>query len=319
MFKYSANANIPVLLFQFAGYPLGFFLLIAEGMFKLNFLLNISLVLFGSLLLFLVKVQAAYYFHEFAHGNIFKLVKLNNFLGKAVLCLIGNLIPYQILKKQHLNHHARRVDLVVFDHVDYLNRHPTQKFLIHLLEFFMIPASEVLFQAVATRNAWQKGYKGYILIMATSHIILLMVLYYFNPIALIGYFLAFTGMIQMLRLMDTFQHTYPVYTPETMPKDLSRVDDQANTFSNYFESWFKPLNWFTLNFGFHNAHHANPALPWHKLPEFNVTVKNLRGEKCIKPFLKFRIERIMNQDLGREQKKPDNFVGFSGVSFLTGV
>ena len=51
MFKSSANANIPVLLFQFVGYPVGFFMLIAEGLFNLNFWVNISLVLSGSLLL----------------------------------------------------------------------------------------------------------------------------------------------------------------------------------------------------------------------------------------------------------------------------
>ena len=26
------------------------------------------------------------------------------------------------------------------------------------------------------------------------------------------------------------------------------------------------LNWLTLNFGFHNAHHARPTTPWYRLP-----------------------------------------------------
>ena len=28
------------------------------------------------------------------------------------------------------------------------------------------------------------------------------------------------------------------------------------------------FNWLVLNFGFHNAHHARPTVPWYRLPAF---------------------------------------------------
>ena len=67
-------------------------------------------------------------------------------------------------------------------------------------------------------------------------------------------------MITLLRFMDSLQHDYGYHTtlfskePSEHRGDL--VFEQEHTFSNPHSFRHERLNWLTLNFGFHNAHHA---------------------------------------------------------------
>ena len=92
-----------------------------------------------------------------------------------------------------------------------------------------------------------------------------------TPLALALYFAAYLLMVTVLRFADCFQHTYEAYpidddTP--LPPELIRDKEyeQANTFTNVvgLHSFWGNLLW--LNFGFHNAHHERPIVPWHRLP-----------------------------------------------------
>ena len=49
-------------------------------------------------------------------------------------------------------------------------------------------------------------------------------------------------------------------------RDGDLVFEQEHTFSNPHSLRYEHLNWLTLNFGFHNAHHAQPTTPWWRLP-----------------------------------------------------
>jgi fatty acid desaturase len=85
-----------------------------------------------------------------------------------------------------------------------------------------------------------------------------------------------------------------------------------------------------LNFGFHNAHHERPTMPWYRLPAYHrelypadyaqvVTVGAL-----LRSFHVHRVARILADDYGAvapvgQPGRANTFVGAVGVSFLTAV
>jgi fatty acid desaturase len=80
-------------------------------------------------------------------------------------------------------------------------------------------------------------------------------------------------MMHVLRFMDALQHDYPYnatlfeYVPPPHKGDYEW--EQEHTFSVPISLRFEKLNWLTLNFGYHNAHHADMNLPWYRLPELH--------------------------------------------------
>jgi fatty acid desaturase len=50
------------------------------------------------------------------------------------------------------------------------------------------------------------------------------------------------------------------------PHKGDRGWEQAHTFSVPISLRYPRLNWLTLNFGYHNAHHFDMHLPWYRLP-----------------------------------------------------
>jgi omega-6 fatty acid desaturase (delta-12 desaturase) len=70
--------------------------------------------------------------------------------------------------------------------------------------------------------------------------------------------------------MDGLQHDYGaeqvMYTETVMPNRGDTTWEQAHTYTNLHSLTHPLLNWFTLNFGYHNAHHHRPTAPWFRLP-----------------------------------------------------
>jgi fatty acid desaturase len=157
--------------------------------------------------------------------------------------------------------------------------------------------------------------------------------------ALVLYCLAVLVFITLLRFADCFQHTYiayPILDDTPLPKELirDRVYEQANTFSDVVgigNGWStRILNMVWLNFGFHNAHHERPTMPWYRLPTYHrelypvdypqvVTVTDL-----LRSFHVNRIKRVLADDYGAVAPvgapgRANGFVGAVGVSFLTAV
>ena len=85
------------------------------------------------------------------------------------------------------------------------------------------------------------------------------------------YLLAYFIMMHILRLKDSVQHDYgsnPTLFVENPPSRYGgRASEQAHTFSNPECLRYDWPNYFTLCFGFHNAHHHRPTVPWYRLPE----------------------------------------------------
>jgi fatty acid desaturase len=140
-------------------------------------------------------------------------------------------------------------------------------------------------------------------------------------------------MVTVLRFADAFQHTYDAYAileTAKVPQDKLRdkIYEQANTYSNLVSLRWPMLNLLLLNFPYHNAHHEQLAVPWHRLPQFH---KKLYGAghcqvipmaKLLAPFHRHRVQRVLSDDYGvvdTARGNADGFIGAVSVSFLTAV
>jgi fatty acid desaturase len=156
---------------------------------------------------------------------------------------------------------------------------------------------------------------------------------WYSPWALALYFLAYLIFITVLRFADCFQHTYDAYpiiddTPVPQDKVRDRIYEQQNTYTNVVGLKSPILNMLWLNFGFHNAHHHKPAMPWHRLPALHRECYDdrftqvLPARELLRSFHINRVRRVLSADYGRvlgpdEKGRADGFVGAVGVSFLT--
>ncbi len=135
-----------------------------------------------------------------------------------------------------------------------------------------------------------------------------------------------------LRFMDAYQHTFTLFDTleqgsKANPAKYDAAFEFRNTFTNIQSVKYPWLNLFTLNFGYHNAHHEKPAEPWHRLPALHA---RLYGDTCtqILPFTnllaayhRYRTQRLLNDDPAELDVLSDRgktFIGVDGVSFLTG-
>ena len=135
-------------------------------------------------------------------------------------------------------------------------------------------------------------------------------------------------MITFLRLMDAFQHTYEAFPSGTKLPKRDYNHEQANTFSNLISCRYPWLNLLFLNFGYHNAHHANMQCPWYRLQELdrelfknNPQQQHIPISKQLINYHKFRITRLLEGQgkVLKEQTKQsfEKFYGAVDVSFLT--
>ena len=151
------------------------------------------------------------------------------------------------------------------------------------------------------------------------------------PQAAIFYPLAYLLFMTVMRFMDTHQHTYALFETLEQPrgeeaKQFDSAFEQRNTFSNLFSTKHPWLNLLVLNFGYHNAHHAKPIMPWYRLPEFHRQqfgdddAQVLPFANLLRAYHRYRVPRILNGDPADSdvaQKHGVDFIGVDGVSFLT--
>jgi fatty acid desaturase len=116
-------------------------------------------------------------------------------------------------------------------------------------------------------------------------IFLLLIIY--APKAAFLYTIACMLMMHLLRFMDMLQHDYP-YHPTLFEyvQPPHKGDDeweQEHTFSNPVSLRYPWLNLIALNFGYHNAHHADMNVPWYRLPALHEQLTGNDPERVI-PF-----------------------------------
>ncbi len=322
--------NVLALTVTILGYVLGVLLLTS------SFWIVVCL---GVALTCLSLTWSAYYIHEFAHYAIFKTPAVNRRWGIFMTWLNGSCIAhFDDMRRKHLRHHVERADVVTFDVQAYLRAAPNWlRNSVLALEWLYFPAVEFLMRGFVIARAWKQGGKARLRVVAivTLRCMAMLGLYFISPWAVLGYFIAYLAFITLLRFADCFQHTYDVYPIDgdnPVPKDKvrDREYEQKNTYSDVVGLENRWLNLIWLNFGFHNAHHEKPAMPWHQLPALHrelfpenfaqvITVREL-----LRSFHQHRVHRILAKDYGEvlaieKAGRANNFIGAVGVSFLTAV
>jgi fatty acid desaturase len=333
-FRYADGAapNAAALAFTLVGWPLGVALIAAP-----SWALNAA----GVALVALTLVWSAYFIHEFAHHAIFRSAEANERWGTLMTWINGSCYgSFADMRRKHMRHHVERADVVAFDVRGFLLRAPAWlRGAVLALESAYVPAVEFLMRgfviALPFIDERKRGRRARIVATAAVRLAAFAALGWYRPKALALYFAAYVVFITMLRFADCFQHTYDTYAlvddepiPDEKPRD--RAYEQSNTFSNVvgLDNFWLNLLW--LNFGYHNAHHERPTVPWHRLPAFH---RELYGEGCaqvvtvlelLHAFHAHRVTRVLSQDYGmvagpQVPRRADAFIGAVGVSFLTAV
>ncbi len=164
--------------------------------------------------------------------------------------------------------------MVWFDYDRFFREHPVALRATQALEWCYIPAHDLLMHLLMVFTSFvipkRRGQRARnVRVIAVRGGLYLMLLFVFTKVAML-YAVAYMIMSTILRFMDSLQHDYGYHltlfsrTPGPRKGDL--VFEQEHTFSNPHSLRYEHLNWLTLNFGFHNAHHAQPTTPWWQLP-----------------------------------------------------
>ena len=286
----------------------------------------------GVVLLTHSLVISAYLSHELMHGTLFSDLSLNAKVGNLMLFLNGGCYGrFQELMKMHIAHHVNRVDYRRFDLVAFLNAlpQPASRLLLGL-EWLYFPALAFLLRLRAIfapffipERSDERLRVALLLAVRGSLFALLAAV---SLKALLLYFLAYIGMIHILRFLDAFQHTYEVYPIGVPLPKRDHAHEQANTFSNLLSKRYKWLNLLFLNFGYHNAHHELMKCPWHSLHELDealyagAEVQYVTLPQLLANYHRFRLSRIFDgqgQAVDAQGKlQLETFYGGTEVSFL---
>ncbi|GAB1538094.1 hypothetical protein NUACC21_07520 [Scytonema sp. NUACC21] len=315
--------NVIVIFYVFSGYCGGIALLLSS---------NIWLNTLGVVLLTHSLVLSAYLSHEFMHGTIFTNMQWNAIGGNIMLWLNGGCYArFKDLAQEHISHHVNKADSVVFNLPAFISNLPKPiRSLILALEWLYFPAISFILQFWAlTAPFWNpqrrdERLRVTILLIVRSSLFILLGLVSLKALAL--YFLSYIGMIEVLRFMDAFQHTYEEFPAGSPLPKRDQAYEQANTFTCLISRRYWWLNLLLLNFGYHNAHHALMKCSWHSLHELDrdlFTVQKvhyLTLPQLLRNYHRFRISRIFLGQ-GKAVNKHGNlvlnaFYGAVGVSFL---
>ncbi len=262
-------------LYALLGYGLGL-----AGLFAASWWVQ----MLAMLLLAHAMVIAAYMVHECAHNTVFRENTHNARLGSALTWLCGaSYGTYEDIRYKHFRHHVDNDDVVWFDYEAFFQRHPLVYRITMGLEFFYIPAHDLIMHTLLVFSAFiipqRRDQRARNLAVIVVRGGLFGLLLWVSPVAALLYAIAYMMMMTVLRFMDSLQHDYPyhlnLYTDERSEHKGDLAWEQEHTFSNVISFRYELPNWLVLNFGYHNAHHARPTAPWYKLPALH---RELFGE-----------------------------------------
>jgi fatty acid desaturase len=260
------------LAYAIAAYALGFY-----GLFRPEWAVNGLAVL----LLAHGMVIAAYLIHECGHQLVFRRASHNAMLGRAMSWLCGAAYgTYEDMRYKHFRHHVDNDDVVWFEYEEFFERHPIVLRITRILEWFYIPAHDLIMHFIMVFTSFiipqrrDQRVRNVLVILLRGSIFVALVVW-FPKVALL-YAVAYMLMMHVLRFMDALQHDYSYhatlfeYVPPPHKGDVAW--EQEHTFSVPVSLRLPRLNWLTLNFGFHNAHHYDMNVPWYRLPELHAKI-----------------------------------------------
>lgn len=293
----------------------------------------------GILVLAHSLVFAAYFLHEFAHGTVFRNRQANLIGGEVASWIVGaSYAPFADLRRMHMRHHADRADPITFDYRAFLRDcPPTVRGFVIVMEYCYVPAVEFLMRGFVMLLPFiepeRRRARGRVVLVLVGRVIFFSFLAWLALKALLFYFIAYILFVTVLRFTDAYQHTFDVLTTDRLTevqedKIRDRAYEQSNTYSNLVSVSHPWMNLLLLNFGYHNAHHAKPSVPWHRLPALHREMFESNNQQVIpmrtllKGFRRDRLRRVLSDDYGAVSighNKVDGFYGAVGVSFLTAV
>ncbi len=241
------------------------------GLFGDGWLLNAAAIL----LLAHGMTISAYVLHECAHHAVFERNQDNALLGRSLTWLCGAAYgTYADIRYKHLRHHIDVDDVVWFDYDRFFHEHPVALRVAQALEWAYIPAHDLLMHFIMVFTSFlipkrRSQRARNVTVIAVRGGAYFALLFSFPKVAIL-YAVAYAMMMTVLRFMDSLQHDYgyhlTLFSRAPGPRKGDLVFEQEHTFSVPHSLRYERINWLTLNFGFHNAHHAEPTTPWWRLP-----------------------------------------------------
>ena len=252
-------------------YVVGLYVLGFAGLFASSWVVNAV----GTLALAHAMVIAAYLIHECGHNLVFSKARHNAWLGEVMSWLCGaSYGTYEDMRYKHFRHHVDNDDVVWFEYDTFFRQHPLVTRTTRALEWLYVPAHDLIMHGIMMLTSFvipqrrKQRLRNVVVIAVRGGLFVLLLV--FAPKVAALYVLAYLIMMHVLRFMDSVQHDYG-YNPTLFEyaKPPHRGDsawEQAHTFSNPVSLRYPWLNLLVLNFGYHNAHHANMNLPFFRLP-----------------------------------------------------
>jgi fatty acid desaturase len=294
-------------------------------------ILNIA----GVLLCAHAMILAAYLIHEAAHQTLFSAHWANRIAGEAMNFIAGSCYAsFERIRHMHIRHHVDRADVTCFDFKGLMRRRPGVRRVLQILEWAYVPATETLMHLqVIWRPFFVRSQRKHLLRVAAMLVVrslLLALLGLWSWKALLLYVVATALLLHVLNFFDAFHHTFEQYfvaadEPVSM-EGRDRRYELDHTYSNLISRRHPWLNLLTLNFGYHNAHHHRPSVPWYRLPAFHGDLYGdhtravLPLSELLRTWHRNRVRRVSSDDYGAPgdgRGRADNFIGAHGVSFLT--
>lgn len=241
------------------------------GLFPGSLLVNSGAVL----LLAHAMVIAAYMIHECGHNLVFRSIQQNAKLGRVLSWFCGSAYgTYEDIRYKHFRHHVDNDDVVWFDYEKFFDDHPAALRVTRFVEWFYIPAHDLIMHFIMVFTSFiipkrkNQRRRNLVVIVVRGSIFVSLIVFFPKVAGL--YVVAYLLMMTVLRFMDSVQHDYPysltLFEFGKPPRKGNFEWEQEHTFSNPHTLKAEWPNWLTLNFGFHNAHHADMTIPWYRLP-----------------------------------------------------
>ena len=290
--------NGGAILYAIGAYFIGFI-----GLFDQNIFVNIL----SSILLAHAMIIAAYLVHESGHNLVFKKIRLNTHLGELFSWFCGSSYgTFKDMQFKHFRHHVDVDDVVWFDYEGFFEKNPMIFKLTKILEWFYIPAHEFIMHFITMFTSFiiperrDQRVRNVTMILIRWSLFITLSIYF--PRVAIFYVFSYILLLTVLRFMDSIQHDYPynltLFSNEKPARQGNYEWEQEHTYSNPHSYNIEVINWLTLNFGYHNAHHDDMTVPWYRLPQKH---RELFGDnpETVVPFLaqikifhKNRVSRI---------------------------
>jgi len=244
----------------------------------------------ATLLLAHAMTIAAYLIHECGHNLVFRRSRNNARLGKFMSWLCGAAYgTYEDMRYKHFRHHVDNDDVVWFEYEEFFDAHPVILRITRLLEWFYIPAHDLIMHFIMAFTSFiiperrSQRLRNVTVIVIRGGLFAALAVFW--PKAAILYVIAYMLMMHILRFMDALQHDYPyhptLFNYTEAPHKGDSDWEQEHTFSVPLSLRYARLNWLTLNFGYHNAHHSDMNVPWYRLPAVHQEITGGDPERVI--------------------------------------